>query len=65
MEVGAVAGPTEVADQHARAPDVHLAGVRKTYGDVVAVDSVNLRIDRGEFFTLLGPSGSGRRRACA
>jgi putative spermidine/putrescine transport system ATP-binding protein len=43
-----------------RAPDVRLAGVRKTYGDVVAVDSVDLEIARGEFFTLLGPSGSGK-----
>jgi putative spermidine/putrescine transport system ATP-binding protein len=41
-------------------PDVRLAGVRKTYGDVVAVDRVDLEIATGEFFTLLGPSGSGK-----
>ncbi|HEX4623317.1 MAG TPA: ABC transporter ATP-binding protein [Solirubrobacteraceae bacterium] len=60
MEAGAVAGPTGLGDQQAAAQDVHLAGVRKAYGDVVAVDSVDLRIGRGEFFTLLGPSGSGK-----
>ena len=40
--------------------DITLAGVRKTYGDVVAVDHVDLEIRRGEFFTMLGPSGSGK-----
>jgi putative spermidine/putrescine transport system ATP-binding protein len=40
--------------------DVTLASIRKTYGDVVAVDSVDLEIARGEFFTMLGPSGSGK-----
>ena len=42
------------------AVDVRLLGVRKTYGDVVAVDHVDLEIEPGEFFTLLGPSGSGK-----
>jgi len=42
------------------AVDVRLLGVRKTYGDVVAVDGVELEIEAGEFFTLLGPSGSGK-----
>ena len=41
-------------------PDIRLTGLRKTYGDVVAVDSVDLEIARGEFFTMLGPSGSGK-----
>jgi putative spermidine/putrescine transport system ATP-binding protein len=39
---------------------VRLNGVRKTYGDVVAVDRVDLDIAEDEFFTLLGPSGSGK-----
>ena len=40
--------------------DVRLSGIRKTYGEVVAVDYVDLEIAAGEFFTLLGPSGSGK-----
>jgi len=43
-----------------QAPDVRLAGVRKSYGNVVAVDGVDLEIASGEFFTMLGPSGSGK-----
>ena len=45
---------------HSEIPDIRLIGLRKTYGDVVAVDSVDLEIARGEFFTMLGPSGSGK-----
>jgi putative spermidine/putrescine transport system ATP-binding protein len=44
----------------AESVDVRLLGVRKTYGDVVAVDNVDLEIGTGEFFTFLGPSGSGK-----
>ncbi|HZR91758.1 MAG TPA: ABC transporter ATP-binding protein [Gaiellaceae bacterium] len=40
--------------------DVELVSVRKSYGDVVAVDDVDLEVRRGEFFTMLGPSGSGK-----
>jgi putative spermidine/putrescine transport system ATP-binding protein len=39
---------------------VRLAGARKVYGDVVAVDEIDLDIRVDEFFTLLGPSGSGK-----
>jgi putative spermidine/putrescine transport system ATP-binding protein len=42
------------------AAEVSVEGCRKTYGDVVAVDSVDLTVAAGEFFTLLGPSGSGK-----
>jgi putative spermidine/putrescine transport system ATP-binding protein len=42
------------------AADVTIEGIRKTYGDVVAVDDVDLSVADGEFFTLLGPSGSGK-----
>jgi len=41
-------------------PAIRLRSLRKTFGDVVAVDSVDLDIADGEFLTLLGPSGSGK-----
>ena len=47
-------------DAFAQPAGVRLAGVRKSYGDVVAVDGVDLEIRAGEFFTMLGPSGSGK-----
>jgi putative spermidine/putrescine transport system ATP-binding protein len=49
----------EVAGQ-GTTPAVRLEGVRKSYGEVAAVDGVDLEIREGEFFTLLGPSGSGK-----
>ncbi len=39
---------------------VRLVGARKEYGNVVAVDGVDLDIQADEFFTMLGPSGSGK-----
>ena len=39
---------------------VRLVGARKSYGDVVAVDGIDLEIAADEFFTMLGPSGSGK-----
>ena len=39
---------------------LHINGIRKTYGKVVATDHVELTIDEGEFMTFLGPSGSGK-----
>jgi putative spermidine/putrescine transport system ATP-binding protein len=41
-------------------PDISLVGLRKTFGDVAAVDDIDLDIAKGEFFTMLGPSGSGK-----
>ena len=45
---------------HDGVPDVRVAGLKKSYGDVVAVDAIDLDIAPGEFFTMLGPSGSGK-----
>ncbi|HVW17423.1 MAG TPA: ABC transporter ATP-binding protein [Solirubrobacteraceae bacterium] len=39
---------------------VRLTDLRKSYGDVVALERLDLEIAEGEFFTLLGPSGSGK-----
>jgi putative ABC transport system ATP-binding protein len=41
-------------------PIVHLAGVSKRYGTVAALDSADLRIERGELLAVVGPSGSGK-----
>src|SRR5919206_2462329 len=35
-------------------------GLRKTYGEVVALQGVDFEVRPGEFFTMLGPSGSGK-----
>ncbi|CAN5551003.1 ABC transporter ATP-binding protein [soil metagenome] len=42
------------------APAIELVSVEKHFGDVAAVQPLSLRIERGEFFSLLGPSGCGK-----
>ncbi|MDQ3128153.1 MAG: ABC transporter ATP-binding protein [Chloroflexota bacterium] len=39
---------------------LELHQLRKTFGRVVAVDSLDLAIDRGELVSLVGPSGCGK-----
>jgi putative ABC transport system ATP-binding protein len=45
-------------------PVIELADVSKIYplksGDVVALDHMSIRIERGEFVAIMGPSGSGK-----
>jgi ABC-type sugar transport system ATPase subunit len=37
-----------------------LKGIRTSYGDVKAVDGIDLDVSDGEFFVILGPSGAGK-----
>ena len=57
-ETATTPGPTEPAET--ATPSVTLRSVAKRFGDFTAVDSIDLEIAQGEFFTLLGPSGCGK-----
>ena len=39
---------------------LELDGVRKIFGDTVAVEGFDLAAERGEFVSFLGPSGCGK-----
>jgi multiple sugar transport system ATP-binding protein len=40
--------------------EVKLVSLTKTFGETVAVDTMNLEIKDGEFFVILGPTGAGK-----
>lgn len=42
---------------------IHIENLVKRYGDLVALDHLNLDIQEGEVFGLLGPNGSGKTTA--
>jgi len=39
---------------------LNITNLHKRFDDIVAIDGLNLSIDEGEFFALLGPSASGK-----
>jgi ABC-2 type transport system ATP-binding protein len=43
-----------------RRPAIVASGVRKSFGDVVVLDGVNLTVAEGTVFALLGPNGAGK-----
>ena len=46
-------------------PAVRLTGVRRMYGQLAAVDGVDLEVAEGEFFTMLGPVRIGQDHPAA
>jgi ABC-2 type transport system ATP-binding protein len=44
-------------------PAVQASGLRKFYGETVALDGVDLHVDSGTIFALLGPNGAGKTTA--
>lgn len=43
-----------------REPVIRMRGVRKTYGDLVVLDDLDLEVPRGQKLALIGPGGSGK-----
>jgi ABC-2 type transport system ATP-binding protein len=39
---------------------ISVSGLKKSYGSTIAVNGVNLEIQKGEIFALLGPNGAGK-----
>ncbi|HEX5014945.1 MAG TPA: ABC transporter ATP-binding protein [Candidatus Limnocylindrales bacterium] len=39
---------------------IRVEGLRKVYGDLVAVDGISFQVEKGEVFGLLGPNGAGK-----
>ena len=60
----ATAADADSAGEHATgpgdAPVVVGEGIRKSYGDVVALDGVDVAVEPGEVFGLIGPNGAGK-----
>ncbi|MFL6030244.1 MAG: amino acid ABC transporter ATP-binding protein [Gaiellaceae bacterium] len=60
MEEGHTSGAALVEPARATAPVVRLEDVRKSFGDNVVLDGVNLTVNAGEALVIIGPSGSGK-----
>jgi ABC-2 type transport system ATP-binding protein len=44
----------------ARPPAIAVTGLRKSFGDHVVLDGVDLSVPEGTVFSLLGPNGAGK-----
>ncbi|MGC5567147.1 ATP-binding cassette domain-containing protein, partial [Streptomyces sp. FR-108] len=44
-------------------PAIAANGLRKSYGDKVVLDGIDLVVPQGTIFSLLGPNGAGKTTA--
>ena len=47
----------------ARPPAIEVTGLRKSFGDHVVLDGIDLTVAEGTIFSLLGPNGAGKTTA--
>ena len=50
----------EATEQLPTRPAIRIRDLRKTFGQLIAIDGVSLDIAPGEFFMIVGPSGCGK-----
>lgn len=50
----------EAFDQRAAAPAIQTSALVRSFGEFVAVDNLDLIVNRGSFFGFLGPNGAGK-----
>ena len=43
-------------------PDIVIeaTGLRRSFGELAAVDGIDLQVERGQFYGFLGPNGAGK-----
>jgi ABC-2 type transport system ATP-binding protein len=44
----------------ATTPAIRVSGLRKSYGDLLVLDGIDLEVESGTVFALLGPNGAGK-----
>ena len=57
---GAADGDLTAAGNGKVGPVIRLEGVRKSFGDNLVLDGIDLDVARGEVLVVIGPSGSGK-----
>src|SRR6266542_1517440 len=60
VEAGHDSGPALVEAARATTPVVRLEAVRKSFGDNVVLDGIDLTVNAGEALVIIGASGSGK-----
>jgi polar amino acid transport system ATP-binding protein len=60
VEAGRTPAAAVAERGRAATPDLRLEGVRKSFGNSVVLDGIDLTVNAGEALVIIGPSGSGK-----